>query len=151
MWAYLKAHNVKKSKVAGNLLHVYNYRGGISYTPNVERMVEQRANCCLSVLKSLVLFQVCHGHVRKDTRLSTPAQLKCLCSGAWEPGNEASLLPPVIVVASFPGPGPILGTRLPSTSFQSQDMLYTATLNPIIFKAENNNSLRSVEVRTVKN
>ena len=25
----------------------------------------------------------------KNTRLSTPAQLQCLRSGAWEPGNEA--------------------------------------------------------------
>ena len=45
---------MKKSKVAGNLLHVSHYGGGggISYIPNVERMVEQRTNCCLSVLKS---------------------------------------------------------------------------------------------------
>ena len=28
-------------------------------------------------------------HVRKHTRLSTPAQLQCSCSRAWEPGNEA--------------------------------------------------------------
>ena len=28
-------------------------------------------------------------HVRKNTRLSTPAQLQCSHSGAWEPGNEA--------------------------------------------------------------
>ena len=25
----------------------------------------------------------------KNTRLSTPAQLQCSHSGAWEPGNEA--------------------------------------------------------------
>ena len=31
-------------------------------------------------------------HVRKNTRLSLPAQLQCLCSEAREPGNEASLL-----------------------------------------------------------
>ena len=29
-------------------------------------------------------------HVRKNTRLSTPAQLHCSHSGAWEPGNEAN-------------------------------------------------------------
>ena len=29
-------------------------------------------------------------HVRKHTRLSPPAQLQCLHSGAEEPGNEAS-------------------------------------------------------------
>ena len=29
-------------------------------------------------------------HMTKNTRLSTPAQLQCLCSGAWEPGNEAT-------------------------------------------------------------
>ena len=28
-------------------------------------------------------------HVRKITRLSTPAQPQCLHSRAWEPGNEA--------------------------------------------------------------
>ena len=28
-------------------------------------------------------------HVTKNTRLSTPAQLQCSCSRAWEPGNEA--------------------------------------------------------------
>ena len=28
-------------------------------------------------------------HVTKNTRLSTPAQLQCSRSGAWEPGNEA--------------------------------------------------------------
>ena len=28
-------------------------------------------------------------HMTKNTRLSTPAQLQCLRSGAWEPGNEA--------------------------------------------------------------
>ena len=28
-------------------------------------------------------------HMTKNTRLSTPAQLQCLCSGMWEPGNEA--------------------------------------------------------------
>ena len=27
-------------------------------------------------------------HVRKNTRLSLPAQLQCLCSGAEEPGSE---------------------------------------------------------------
>ena len=30
-------------------------------------------------------------HVRKNTRLSTPAQLQCSRFGAWEPGNEATL------------------------------------------------------------
>ena len=37
-------------------------------------------------------------HVRKNTRLSTPAQLQCSRSGAWEPGNEAThdiVLPPL--------------------------------------------------------
>ena len=29
-------------------------------------------------------------HMTKNTRLSTPAQLQCSRSGAWEPGNEAS-------------------------------------------------------------
>ena len=29
-------------------------------------------------------------HVRKNTRLSTPAQLQCSHSGVWEPGNKAS-------------------------------------------------------------
>ena len=29
-------------------------------------------------------------HVTKNTRLSTPAQLQCSRSGAWEPGNEAN-------------------------------------------------------------
>ena len=28
-------------------------------------------------------------HVRKNTRLSTPAQLQCSHSGVWEPGNKA--------------------------------------------------------------
>ena len=28
----------------------------------------------------------------KNTRLSMPVQLKCLCSGMWEPGNEANAL-----------------------------------------------------------
>ena len=31
-------------------------------------------------------------HMTKNTRLSTPAQLQCSRSGAWEPGNEAKLL-----------------------------------------------------------
>ena len=31
-------------------------------------------------------------HVTKNTRLSTPAQLQCSHSGAWEPGNEASIM-----------------------------------------------------------
>ena len=31
-------------------------------------------------------------HVTKNTRLSTPAQLQCLRSRAWKPGNEASRL-----------------------------------------------------------
>ena len=29
-------------------------------------------------------------HMTKNTRLLVPAQLQCLCSGAWEPGNEAN-------------------------------------------------------------
>ena len=29
-------------------------------------------------------------HVRKDTRLSPPAQLQCSCFGVWDPGNEAN-------------------------------------------------------------
>ena len=29
-------------------------------------------------------------HVRKSTRLSTPAQLQCSHSGTWEPGNETN-------------------------------------------------------------
>ena len=32
-------------------------------------------------------------HVTKNTRLSTPAQLQCSRSGAWEPGNEARIVP----------------------------------------------------------
>ena len=31
----------------------------------------------------------CAFHVTKNTRLSTTAQLQCLRSRAWEPGNEA--------------------------------------------------------------
>ena len=30
-------------------------------------------------------------HMTKNTRLSTPAQLQCSHSGAWEPGNEATV------------------------------------------------------------
>ena len=37
-------------------------------------------NCSLSTFDA--------AHVR-NTRLSTPTQLRCLCSGEWEPGNEA--------------------------------------------------------------
>ena len=29
-------------------------------------------------------------HIRKSTRLSTPAQLQCSHSGTWEPGNETN-------------------------------------------------------------
>jgi len=31
-------------------------------------------------------------HVRKNTRLSMPAQVQCSCSRVWEPGNEATKL-----------------------------------------------------------
>ena len=41
-------------------------------------------------------------HVRKNTRLSTPVQLQCLRSGAWEPGNEA------MCIALFPSHSQIL-------------------------------------------
>jgi len=37
-------------------------------------------------------------HVTKNTRLSTPAQLQCSRSGAWEPGNEARVQFLVIIV-----------------------------------------------------
>ena len=41
-------------------------------------------------LSSLYLLSIFGAfHVTKNTRLSTPAQLQCLRSGAWEPGNEA--------------------------------------------------------------
>ena len=38
-------------------------------------------------------------HVRKSTRLSTPAQLQCLHSRVWEPGNEATAMHPLIHTA----------------------------------------------------
>ena len=34
-------------------------------------------------------IKVCLPLCEKNTRLSTPAQLQCLHSGAWESGNEA--------------------------------------------------------------
>ena len=45
------------------------------------------AHTQLSSLYLLSTFTA--SHVRKNTRFSTPAQLQCSRSGAWEPGNEA--------------------------------------------------------------
>ena len=45
------------------------------------------AHAQLSSLYPLSTFTAFH--VRKNTRLSMPAQLQCLRSGAWEPGSEA--------------------------------------------------------------
>ena len=36
-------------------------------------------------------------HMRKNTRLSTPAQLQCLCSEVGEPGNKASAILSIII------------------------------------------------------
>ena len=44
--------------------------------------------CNDKVIPSPFNFDV--AHVRKDTRLSLPAQLYCSHSGAGKPGNEAS-------------------------------------------------------------
>ena len=44
------------------------------------------AHAQLSPLYFLSIFTA--SHVRKNTRLSTPAQLQCSCSRAWEPGNK---------------------------------------------------------------
>ena len=41
--------------------------------------------------------------MRKNTKLSTPAQLQCLRSRAWEPGNEANISRSSESLASFPG------------------------------------------------
>ena len=43
-----------------------------------------------AVLSPIPILDV--SHVRKDTRLSPPAQLQRLRSGEWEPGNEATAL-----------------------------------------------------------
>ena len=44
------------------------------------RTIKVASTSCLSFTTS---------HVWKNTRLYMPAQLQCLCSRAWEPGNEA--------------------------------------------------------------
>ena len=45
-------------------------------------------------------------HVTKSTRLSTPAQLQCSRSRAWEPGNEATTVQHVQNLVSVPDPKP---------------------------------------------
>lgn len=54
-------------------------------------MVEQRAKRCLSVLKTLVLFWIRHGYVRKIPGSCVHNFEQCLCPGAWEPENNATL------------------------------------------------------------
>ena len=53
-------------------------------------------------------------HMTKNTRLSTPAQLQCLCSGAWEPGNEPK--PLLYFRFQFPFPFPFSVSSFHSTS-----------------------------------
>jgi len=47
--------------------------------------------CTRTIKSSLPPLYLWRFHVTKNTRLSTPAQLQCSRSGAWEPGNEVSL------------------------------------------------------------
>ena len=48
------------------------------------------AHAQLSSFYPLSTFQA--AHMTKNTRLSTPAQLQCSHSRAWEPGNEARIV-----------------------------------------------------------
>ena len=46
-------------------------KGGEYYTHRVLNAdLVEHAKCCLSFLETLVLFQLCHGHMTKDTMLS---------------------------------------------------------------------------------
>ena len=55
-------------------------------------------------LRSFYLRSTFDGaHVRKNTRLSLPAQLQCSRSRAEEPGSEAITSQHTILLASFPG------------------------------------------------
>ena len=48
--------------------------------------------CMIMCSKLSATFTLSHAHVRKTTRLSTPAQLQCLHSRAWEPGSLGTRL-----------------------------------------------------------
>ena len=67
------------------------------------------AHAQLSSLYLLSTFGT--SHVRKNTRLSTPAQLQCSRSGAWEPGNEATTISYLYLPRPIPRPLQIFITQ----------------------------------------
>ena len=63
---------------------VYVYGRRISYTLSIERVVSLKYAKC-----SLFIFQLCHAHVRKDTRLSPLFRTVQVMESSVGPGNEA--------------------------------------------------------------
>ena len=69
-WVYVKTQNRKKSKDSCQLKHVSCHRGTCEHTKCWTHggwTTQKMFHFCS---KTLVLFWLCHGHVRKDTRLS---------------------------------------------------------------------------------
>lgn len=99
--------NRKWREGSGNLLHVSNYRGANTYQLLNAKFAEQHANCCSSVLKAVVLFQLHHGYVRRDTRLSLCVHV-CVLELESDKMNQALCANFVLQVMNMQG----LRTRL---------------------------------------